>query len=66
MQVRTGTALVGAAGIVYTALPLAAEIPRTDDGKPGFSGSYDIASLTRMERAPDLGERTCTVEKIDR
>ena len=66
MQVRTGTALVGAAGIVYTALPLAAEIPRTDHGKPGFSGSYDIASLTRMERAPDLGVRTYTVEKIDR
>ncbi|MCY4014497.1 MAG: hypothetical protein OXG82_17470 [Gammaproteobacteria bacterium] len=65
MQVRLGTALIGA-GIVYATLPLAAEIPRTDDGKPDFSGTYDITSLTRMERDPRLGERlTYTVEEIE-
>ena len=65
MKVRIGTALVGA-GIVYATLPLAAEIPRTDDGKPDFSGTYDITSLTRMERDPRLGERlTYTVEEIE-
>jgi hypothetical protein len=65
MQDRTWTVLVGAV-IAYAALPLAAEIPRTDDGKPDFSGTYDITSLTRMERDSDLGERmTYTAEEIE-
>ena len=65
MQVRTWTVLVGT-GVVWAALPLTAEIPRTDDGKPDFSGTYDISSLTRMDRDPELGERmTYTVEEVE-
>ena len=65
MHIRTWTPLVGA-GIVCASLSSAAEIPRTDDGKPDFSGTYDITSLTRMERDPRLGERlTYTIEEIE-
>ena len=65
MQVRTWKVLVGT-GVVWAALPLTAEIPRTDDGKPDFSGTYDISSLTRMDRDPELGERmTYTVEEVE-
>ena len=56
MQVRTWT-MIAVVGICCAALPLSAEIPRTNDGKPDFSGTYDITSLTRMDRDPDLGER---------
>ena len=65
MQVRTRTTLLGVAAAIAS-LSLSAEIPRTDDGKPDFSGTYDISSLTRMDRDPDLGERlTYTVEEIE-
>ncbi len=33
------------------------DIPRTADGKPDLSGNYDISTLTRMQRSPELGER---------
>ena len=33
------------------------DIPRTADGKPDLSGTYDIKTLTRMQRNPELGER---------
>jgi hypothetical protein len=32
----------------------ASSIPRTADGKPDLSGMYDLATLTPVERAPDL------------
>ncbi len=34
----------------------AADIPRTADGKPDLSGTYDIATLTPLQRPPELGE----------
>lgn len=34
-----------------------AEIPRTPDGKPDLSGTYDIATLTPLTRPSSLGER---------
>ncbi len=34
-----------------------AEIPRTPDGKPDLSGTYDIATLTPLTRPASLGER---------
>lgn len=34
-----------------------AEIPRTSDGKPDLSGTYDIATLTPLTRPASLGER---------
>ncbi|HEX7035577.1 MAG TPA: hypothetical protein VF210_07370 [Pseudomonadales bacterium] len=35
---------------------LAAEIPRTKQGKPDFSGTYDVATLTPLQRPEMFGE----------
>jgi hypothetical protein len=34
-----------------------AEIPRTSDGKPDLSGTYDVATITPLERPEELGTR---------
>ena len=36
---------------------LSADIPRTADGKPDFSGRYDISMLTPFSRPSEFGER---------
>ena len=48
---------VGAAGVSF-----AGEIPRTPNGKPDFSGNYDISTLTPIQRSPELGERLTLTE----
>lgn len=47
------------AGIVIAPLALAqsADIPRTRDGKPDFSGTYDVSTLTPLERPAAFGDR---------
>ncbi len=43
-----------------------ADIPRMDDGKPDFSGTYDITTLTPFSRPAGMGERaTFTVEEVE-
>jgi hypothetical protein len=43
-----------------------ADIPRMDDGKPDFSGTYDITSLTPYTRSPDFGEKKAfTQQEVD-
>ena len=51
MQVRM-IAMLAMAGAGW-----GAEIPRTPDGKPDLSGTYDIATLTPLTRPSSLGER---------
>ena len=34
-----------------------ADIPRTSDGKPDLSGTYDIATITPLERPKELGTK---------
>ena len=37
-----------------------------DDGRPDFSGTYDVTSLTPFTRDPDLGEKgEFTQEEVD-
>lgn len=35
----------------------AADIPRTMDGRPDLTGTYDVSTATRLERPDSLGER---------
>ena len=47
-------------GLAMASLPAfaaEADIPRTASGKPDLSGTYDLASLTPMQRAPKHGDK---------
>jgi len=60
MMKRTASLLSAAALVVVSAPSLAVEadeIPRTASGRPDFSGSYDAATLTPLERPAELGEK---------
>ncbi len=55
MRIRLLT-IPGVLAIAVTALA-GAEIPRTPDGRPDLSGTYDIATLTPLQRSPKYGDR---------
>ncbi|MYE50652.1 MAG: hypothetical protein F4X81_04210, partial [Gammaproteobacteria bacterium] len=42
--------------LILFALPASADIPRTADGRPDLSGTYDIATLTPLERPEAYGD----------
>ena len=39
------------------------DIPRTPSGRPDLSGTYDVATLTPMERPTELGEKMALSEE---
>ena len=41
----------------FFAIPGYADFPRMDDGKPDFSGTYNLSTLTPFARDPKFGER---------
>ena len=47
-----------ALGTVFALLPclVLADLPRTADGKPDLTGTYDIATVTPLERPQELGD----------
>ena len=49
--------LLALAATAPTAFCAERDIPRTANGKPAFSGRYDISSLTPFQRPEELGER---------
>lgn len=51
--------IVSALAIVLSCLVsvASADLPRMDSGKPDFSGTYDITSLTPFTRDPNFGEK---------
>ena len=55
--------MIGVLSIALTVLaPVAfaqerADMPRTADGRPDLSGTYDIATLTPLQRPADLGDK---------
>ena len=66
MQIRCLTPALAGVALGALALGAGAEVPRTDGGKPDFSGTYDITTLTPWQRNPDLGERMhFTQEEVD-
>lgn len=60
---RPGTSRIRslAAALIAACLAAAptalADIPRTTDGKPDFTGNYDIATLTPLQRPPIYGDK---------
>ena len=71
------TALALVASALWTSNPLvdvaraqtpavwrrAPAIPRTADGHPDLQGTFDVATITPLERAPELGNRLVLTEK---
>jgi hypothetical protein len=49
-------ALTAGAVLAQAAADTAGEIPRTASGKPDLSGTYDIATLTPLQRPAEFGE----------
>ena len=39
------------------------DIPRTPSGRPDLSGTYDVATLTPMQRPTELGEKMFLTEE---
>ena len=48
--------LLGLVSVLLTPFVMAqsGDIPRTRDGKPDFSGTYDVSTLTPLQRPLDL------------
>jgi len=51
--------LLGMISVMVTQLAMAqsGDIPRTRDGKPDFSGTYDVSTLTPLQRPTRFGNR---------
>ena len=64
-QVLLGS-LIGAT-LVAVQLPavhgILSEIPRTPDGRPDLSGTYDVATLTPTQRPKNLGEQLALTDE---
>ncbi len=62
-------AMLGVLSIALTVLALGAlaqentNIPRTADGRPDLSGTYDIATLTPLQQTADLGDQLVLTEE---
>ena len=58
--------LITAVTLAAAPLAVAADIPRTADGKPDLSGTYDIATVTPLERPEELGDQlVLTDEQVE-
>ena len=61
MRSRIAGCLGGLAGVCLALAPIAVaqtgDIPRTPSGRPDLSGTYDVSTLTPMERPEEYGEK---------
>ena len=61
MRSRIAVCLGGLALVCLASAPVAVaqngDIPRTPSGRPDLSGTYDVSTLTPMERPEELGEK---------
>ena len=60
-----GVMLIALTALVPVALAQqgSADIPRTSDGRPDLSGTYDIATLTPLQRPDALGDKLVLTEE---
>ncbi|MDP6581317.1 MAG: hypothetical protein QF681_11725, partial [Vicinamibacterales bacterium] len=67
MRSRIAICLGGLATLCLTLAPVAtaqdADIPRTPSGRPDLSGTYDVSTLTPMERPAELGEKMALTDE---
>ena len=54
--------ILGTAALIATSMLWSATGPRTADGHPDFSGTYDIATLTPLARPANVGDRASLTE----
>ena len=62
-EMTAGAALALALVLAAGATAEAQEIPRTANGRPDLSGTYDTATLTPLERPVELGDRLALTEE---
>ncbi len=60
---RTAIAVLVSLALASVATAQNGDIPRTPSGRPDLSGSYDVSTLTPMERPEDLGEKMTLTEE---
>ena len=67
MRCRIAFCCAGLAAVCLALAPMAAaqggDIPRTPSGRPDLSGTYDVSTLTPMERPTELGENMALTEE---
>ena len=56
MNVSLTKPLLTAIGAGACAMAMAADVPRTPEGRPDFSGTYDVATLTPLQRPEMFGD----------
>ncbi len=71
--IHPGVVVIATAALVWAAEPLAAQrparassaksLPRTADGHPDLQGTYDVATMTPLERPAGLGSRLVLTEE---
>ena len=64
-QIATCVAALGVVGLTLAPAATAqrGDILRTPTGRPDLSGSYDVSTLTPMERPEELGEKSVLSEE---
>ena len=60
---RTSIAVLVSLTLASVATAQNGDISRTPSGRPDLSGSYDVSTLTPMERPEDLGEKMALTEE---
>ena len=55
--------LIIVAAVGLAAVAAAQDIPRTANGRPDLSGTYDTATLTPLERSEEFGDRASLTEE---
>ena len=56
-RIAIGFGALAVVGLAASAAAQSGDIPRTPSGRPDLSGTYDVSTLTPMQRPTELGEK---------